>query len=291
MHLIYDFSFCQAHYFGGSLDTLSATRISPVKSSSVLGATTNSSGYGSTINGSFDPTPDQTSFMSRGLRNDADDSLRTNRTVSSKESTDLAALVSRSLILRQGINQSRDTDLNQTQLGKREEVNPLLSRCFAANADGTLYEVTERLLLRDVLYVFQGIEGKIILYDPTSDSYKINKDIGVSLPVRDLVGKLAELGWLFRRVQKFLSARAGDKALGLVGQSFCAAIQKELTEYYRLVAVLEGQENQEDAGISNSGAGLTLRRLMIWTFDPLLRMKALATLVDVCKGIAIICIF
>ena len=190
--------------------------------------------------------------------------------------------MSRSLIPRQGINQIRDS--SQTQLGRREEVNPLLSKCFAANADGTLYEVTERLLLRDVLYVFQGIEGKIIQYDSTSDSYKINKDIGVPLPVRDLIGKLAELGWLFRRVQKFLSARTGDKALGLVGQSFCAAIQKELTEYYRLVAVLEGQENQEDAGISNNGAGLSLRRLMIWTYDPLLRMKALATLVDVCKG-------
>ena len=97
------------------------------------------------------------------------------------------------------------------------------------------------------------------------------------------MAKLAELGWLFRRVQNFLRARAGDKALGLVGQSFCAAVQKELTEYYRLVAVLEGQENQHESTVA-PGSGLTLRRLMIWTYDPLLRMKALATLVDVCKG-------
>ena len=160
----------------------------------------------------------------------------------------------------------------------------MLSKCFAANADGTLYEITEKLLLRDILFVFQGIDGKIVRFDSTSDSYRISSDINVPLPIRDMVGKLAELGWLFRRVCKYLDARSGDKALGLVGQSFCAAIQKELTEYYRLVAVLEAQANQMDVVKVREGSGLTFRRLIIWTFDPLLRMKALATLVDVCKG-------
>ena len=200
--------------------------------------------------------------------------------VSDRETADLAALVSRSMAVRKNVSH---TGSEFEPVENERVVNPLISKCFAANADGTLYEVTEKLLLRDVLYVFQGIEGRIIQYDTTTDSYKINKDIGISVPIRDLVAKLAELGWLFRRVQNFLRARAGDKALGLVGQSFCAAVQKELTEYYRLVAVLEGQENQRESTVA-PGSGLTLRRLMIWTYDPLLRMKALATLVDVCKG-------
>ena len=81
----------------------------------------------------------------------------------------------------------------------------------------------------------------------------------------------------------------GDKAMGLVGQSFCAALQQELTEYYRLLAVLEGQHQVGDAGIVGEGASgsLTLRRLMVWTYDPMMRLRTLAALVDACKGTVI----
>ena len=74
--------------------------------------------------------------------------------------------------------------------------------------------------------------------------------------------------------------------MGLVGQSFCAALQQELTEYYRLLAVLEGQQQIGDAGFVGEGASgsLTLRRLMVWTYDPLMRLRTLAALVDSCKG-------
>ena len=36
--------------------------------------------------------------------------------------------------------------------------------------------------------------------------------------MRDLVHKLAELGWLFLRIRKYVDARSQDKALGIVGQ-------------------------------------------------------------------------
>ena len=42
---------------------------------------------------------------------------------------------------------------------------------------------------------------------------------------------------------------------------------------------------EEDGGIDADGsAGLTLRRLRVWTNEPLLRLKALAAMVDVCQG-------
>ncbi|XP_002741319.2 gamma-tubulin complex component 3 homolog, partial [Saccoglossus kowalevskii] len=68
--------------------------------------------------------------------------------------------------------------------------------------------------------------------------------------------------------------------------SFCSALQQELTEYYKLIAVLESQLQQEqDLGVSlSTGNNLTLRKLVVWTYDPLLRMKALAALVDFSKG-------
>lgn len=148
------------------------------------------------------------------------------------------------------------------------------------------YEVSEAALLREIIYIFQGIEGKVIKLDQSNDAYRIDSKLGVPRAVRDLVNKLAELGWLFRKIRKYLDAHAGDKAMGLVGQSFCAALQQELTEYYRLLAVLEGQHQVGDAGFVGEGASgsLTLRRLMVWTYDPLMRLRTLAALVDACKG-------
>ena len=51
------------------------------------------------------------------------------------------------------------------------------------------------------------------------------------------------------------------------------------------VILLNLQLQEElDQGIGLSHGGVTLRRLLVWTFDPLLRLKTLAALVDVCKG-------
>ena len=60
-------------------------------------------------------------------------------------------------------------------------------------------------------------------------------------------------------------------------QSFCSALALELTEYYRLIAVLEAQQ-------STGPQALTLKRLLVWTYDPLNRLKWLAVLVDGCKS-------
>lgn len=65
-------------------------------------------------------------------------------------------------------------------------------------------------------------------------------------------------------------------------QSFCSALNNELTEYYRLIAVLDAQ-SQQDGEASGGVAGLTLRRLLVWTHDPRERLQMLAILVDGCK--------
>ncbi len=64
----------------------------------------------------------------------------------------------------------------------------------------------------------------------------------------------------------------------------------ELTEYYRLIAVLESQVQQVQQGgvvsggcVASGGSGMTLRRLLVWTHDPRDRLQMLAILVDGCK--------
>ncbi|XP_063809225.1 gamma-tubulin complex component 3 isoform X1 [Pseudophryne corroboree] len=147
-------------------------------------------------------------------------------------------------------------------------------------------EITESSLVRDILYVFQGIDGKCVKMCNSENCYKVDGKVAMSKSLKDATGRLAELGWLHNKVRKYTDQRSLDRAFGLVGQSFCAALHQELKEYYRLLSVLHSQLQVEDDQGVNLGleTSLTLRRLLVWTYDPKIRLKTLAALVDHCQG-------
>ncbi|XP_034534093.1 gamma-tubulin complex component 3 [Notolabrus celidotus] len=157
------------------------------------------------------------------------------------------------------------------------------SRALQPRRDG---EVSEAALVRDILYVFQGIDGKFIKMSAPENCYKIDGKVVLCKSLRDTSSRLAELGWLHNKVRKYTDARSLDRAFGLVGQSFCASLHQELKEYYRLLSVLHSQLQVEDEqGVTVCSEGnLTLRRLLVWTYDPKVRLKTLAALVDYCQG-------
>uniref|UniRef100_A0A671VB83 Tubulin gamma complex component 3 n=1 Tax=Sparus aurata TaxID=8175 RepID=A0A671VB83_SPAAU len=147
-------------------------------------------------------------------------------------------------------------------------------------------EVSETALVRDILYVFQGIDGKFIKMSGPDNCYKIDSKVVLCKSLRDTSSRLAELGWLHNKVRKYTDARSLDRAFGLVGQSFCASLHQELKEYYRLLSVLHSQlQVEDDQGMNVCTEGsLTLRRLLVWMYDPKVRLKTLAALVDFCQG-------
>ncbi|XP_072294508.1 gamma-tubulin complex component 3 [Eucyclogobius newberryi] len=149
-------------------------------------------------------------------------------------------------------------------------------------------EVTETALVRDILYVFQGIDGKFIRMSNQEDCYKIDSSkVAVSKSLHDLSSRLSELGWLHNKVRKYADSRSLDRAFGLVGQSFCASLHEELKEYYRLLSVLHSQlqvEDEQGLPALPSDGSLTLRRLLVWMYEPKFRLKTLAALVDFCHG-------
>uniref|UniRef100_A0A8B9LRJ5 Tubulin, gamma complex associated protein 3 n=1 Tax=Astyanax mexicanus TaxID=7994 RepID=A0A8B9LRJ5_ASTMX len=147
-------------------------------------------------------------------------------------------------------------------------------------------EISEAALVRDILYVFQGIDGKFIKMCSPENCYKIDSKVPLCKSLRDTSSRLAELGWLHNKVRKYTDSRSLDRAFGLVGQSFCASLHQELKEYYRLLSVLHAQLQVEDDQGVNVGVDstLTLRRLLVWTYDPKIRLKTLAALVDYCQG-------
>lgn len=68
---------------------------------------------------------------------------------------------------------------------------------------------------------------------------------------------------------------------GRIQQAFVFSLKEDMTEYYRLIAVLGAQLNLDSGGGASAGGteGLTLQRLFVWVMDPLKRLKVLATLV------------
>ncbi|KAK4784295.1 hypothetical protein SAY86_018663 [Trapa natans] len=149
-------------------------------------------------------------------------------------------------------------------------------------------EVSEELLVRDVLYACQGIDGKYVKFGTIVDGYILPDMVRVPRATRTIVRKLCELGWLFRKVKGYISEsmdRFPAEDVGTVGQALCAALQDELSEYYKLLAILEAQSMNRIPLVSesaNSGNYLTLRRLSVWLAEPLVKMRLMAVLVDKC---------
>lgn len=139
----------------------------------------------------------------------------------------------------------------------------------------------ESLLLQDLLFIFQGIAGRHIKYEPRSEQYVIDPSLGVREAVRDTVLCLCELGWLYSKVAAYVQ-KAEKDTKGIVVQAFGFALQQELHDYFRLLAILEAEVSKDRGGGGGAGEanGLTLLRLRAWMSEPLERLFLMARLVE-----------
>jgi gamma-tubulin complex component 3 len=102
----------------------------------------------------------------------------------------------------------------------------------------------------------------------------------VSASTQKIVSELCELGWLYKKVTEWVKNNGeGVQSVSLVAQSLTFAIQAELTEYYRLLAVLDSQAKSYTS--EDPANYLNLRKLYLWVQEPLERMKWLAVITDV----------
>lgn len=122
----------------------------------------------------------------------------------------------------------------------------------------------------------------------------------ISTPTKQLIYRLSEVGHLYIRVDHFIREREARSGIGMIEQSLCHHLQSQLTEYYRLIAVLESQlniTNAQDQDTRSSQAtmsmepdvrteecGLTLRRLDVWVNEWRLRMRMMSVCVEAAKG-------
>lgn len=180
------------------------------------------------------------------------------------------------LKMTSAMDRSNLKDLKQQRNASFEQFKQL-----STEQENTKFEVGESVLIRDIVYTFQGIDGRYIKYDICSESYAVDPNIGVPKSMRMLISKLSELGWLYKKVKAFVDAiTQSTSSSGLILQSLCAAIDKELVDYYKGISALETQiESQE-----RTNTPVTFRRLAVWSLEPLENLKFLAILVDACKS-------
>ena len=88
-------------------------------------------------------------------------------------------------------------------------------------------EVNEDMIVRELLFVFQGIDGNFIQYQLLEDAYVLVPQITVSPSAHKLICELCELGWLFKKVNDWVKRNGGDSMntnVNQVTQSLCFAI-------------------------------------------------------------------
>ena len=143
-------------------------------------------------------------------------------------------------------------------------------------------EASERELIRELIYVFQGIEGSILLRNADGSFYLCpSKREYYSPSIVQLALRLAELGWLYNTIHTFIDHASSQKDLGLVGQSLVTALREEMADYYRLLSLLEDQLKAKKSA-EDEGMAMTLHKLSVYTMDPLAKLKLLAVIVKQC---------
>ncbi len=180
----------------------------------------------------------------------------------------------------EGRARGRDADEPSNRREPAHRRGKPAERAFKHSAD----EVSERDLVRDLLYVMQNIDGNYLKWDEARDAFVLPKGVRVPPGARQLAGRIAELGWLFRAIQTYTratvqaytsAAKPGDVTgpggivTGLVPQALSHALQAELDEWFQVLAVLEQQRQHQ----------LTLVQLTVWSSEPMQRLVVMAKLV------------
>ncbi|XP_042149058.1 gamma-tubulin complex component 3 [Ixodes scapularis] len=139
-------------------------------------------------------------------------------------------------------------------------------------------------VVQGVVYSLQGVSSSVVQFCDAPSELIVDPEGVVPSDMRSLTGRLTELGVLVRRIDGFCKNKQARR--GLLSDALVGALQTELTEYYRLLALPDGQI--QGAGEPADGAArypLTLHSLTVMMMEPLATLRVLASLVKACQGL------
>lgn len=140
----------------------------------------------------------------------------------------------------------------------------------------------EKCLVEDLILLVQGENGRLLTFEQDEDNQGIQFHLPpsstLSLPTRDMVLYIAELGFLFRIICHRVDPPVGTNG-GQVAENMSRAIVCEMDNYYRSLVTLRGGLSRTD--IEGHGAdGLTLRKVFVWSETERPRLRWLARLCE-----------
>ena len=165
---------------------------------------------------------------------------------------------------------------NESQINhnnKRSNLQYPLIYPLAINPSKTSLTITEKDIINDLIYVFEGINSKYISYDERKDAFVLNKLMPWSEEIYNIVNSLSELGWLYKKIKSYLDLfKKGKETKSQFIQSFIYAVQKELDEYFKFISFCKKMNNS-----NKRGNKLNLKKLFLWTLEPKEKLKWIAT--------------
>ena len=165
---------------------------------------------------------------------------------------------------------------NESQINhnnKRSNLQYPLIYPLAINPSKTSLTITEKDIINDLIYIFEGINSKYISYDERKDAFILNKLMPWSEEIYNIVNSLSELGWLYKKIKTYLDLfKKGKETKSQFIQSFIYAVQKELDEYFKFISFCKKMNNSHKRGNK-----LNLKKLFLWTLEPKEKLKWIAT--------------
>ena len=143
----------------------------------------------------------------------------------------------------------------------------------------------ETMLLRECLYVLQGIDGSRIVFDEESKRLVVFfEDEGIHRPelvaesflgggYEQALQECGEAGRYFRIVQSYVDRVEGSPHTGFVATAWARELAAETTKYLAFLADLESDLLSPDSL-------LTLRQLLVRLRNPTTRLRVLALVTD-----------
>ena len=148
------------------------------------------------------------------------------------------------------------------------------------NRNKTSLVITEKDLINDLLFVFEGINGKYIAYDAEEDAYVLNKIIPWNEDIYNIVNSLSEIGWLYKKIKMYLDFYKESNIQSQFIKSFVNALQNELNNYFKLISFfrkLNSEQNMNNNMNDKRSQNLNLKNIVLWTLVPKETLKWLAS--------------
>ena len=165
---------------------------------------------------------------------------------------------------------------NQNLINNNNQMNNQQEEIIVVNPNKTSLVITEKDIINDLLFVFEGINGKYIAYDAAEDAYILNKLIPWSEEIYNIVNSLCEIGWLYKKIKLYLDYYKGSNIQSQFIKSFIYSIQNEINDFFKLISFLRKLNSNPNINNGRKSQNLNLKNIVLWTLVPKETLKWMA---------------